>query len=63
MKRQKNCTCGEIEGKKAVLNSFAHIGTTAQLSDNRIYINKARLDVDNNFCPQCGKPYTLSDWG
>ena len=56
--RKKNCSCGEISGKKFVLNSHAWIGMTADEKDG-ILTGKKGLYLENNYCPQCGAPYKV----
>ncbi len=51
------CTCGDIPGKKKILNSFARVGITTEFLDNGVFKNNSALYVDNNYCPQCGKKY------
>ncbi len=59
MNRYQNCSCGSIEGKKTILNNHAHIGITTEFQDNGVFINNKALYIENNFCPQCGKVYSL----
>lgn len=51
------CSCGEIEGKKIILNSHAHVGITTEFQDNGVFKNNKALYLENNYCPQCGKKY------
>lgn len=60
--RRQTCSCGAVEGKRAVLNSHARVGMTATVEDG-IYRNKAGLYLKNNYCPQCGKPIEIVEDG
>jgi hypothetical protein len=51
------CNCGEITGKKTLLNNKAHVGITTKFSDTGTFVDNNGLYLDNNYCPQCGQKY------
>lgn len=54
---KQNCNCGEIPGKKTILNDMAHVGITTEFLDNGVFKNNKGLILENNYCPQCGKKH------
>ena len=56
-RKKKNCNCGAIPGKTQLLNNFAYIGINTEFMDNGVFKNNSGINVENNYCPQCGKKY------
>ncbi|GEM_PF-2522202 len=59
VKKIKTCSCGAVEGKKTILNNFAHIGVNTRFQGTGVFKDNRVCYVENNFCPQCGKKYAI----
>ena len=54
---KRTCSCGEIPGKKTILQNYVDVGITTEFQDNGVFKNNKALILENNYCPQCGKEY------
>lgn len=50
------CHCGEIQGKKVILNAEARVGIITAFQNNGVFKDNEPLYLENRFCPQCGAP-------
>lgn len=55
--KRPTCNCGSSQGKKTILNEYAHVGIITEFHDNGVFKNNKACYVENNYCPQCGKKY------
>ena len=57
IKRDMNCNCGFVEGKKVLPHSHSFFGITVKdMGENYkgAFIDNRVLTLANNYCPQCG---------
>lgn len=59
----QSCSCGQVEGKKTILNNKAHVGITTEFTESGTFKNNTALFLENRFCPECGKAHIAREFG